>query len=429
MPDIRGALADIRTAIDNQAKALTGTISLLADDPSIPEDRKAELIIHLTSAICERTTALQPIPFADLFILSPIQVVMVLALSRVMGNTVTRQEALDLIGSVLKNMGTGVLATQGMLGLYKTAMPLLGRAVSMPMIYSSTAGLGYATKAILEARREGRKLASEEVLRAKRQGEERAKARRGTWTTEALTDEVDTWRNRMAQYDEYRTKMNGAQAQLEEVGAEMDSLRAEEGRLDRLMYSQGEVKSEFEAEMQQMNATLEQRNSELFQAEERRNSLLEQLAAAERDVAQIQERKRQSEQSIAEMLGEMERTTNLTPAELLESRSGVERKILEAQAKKDRIADEKAAILTGRFSDCYAWLSPSEPALRAIAVLEGQALHSAEKAISKFQPATPGPANAPKPALDVRDGSLYIINERGEATIILQVNGGASPSV
>jgi len=423
LPDIRSALTDIKTAIDNQAKALTGTINLLADDPSIPEGRKAELIIHLTSAICERTTALQPIPFADLFILSPIQVVMVLSLSRVMGNTVTRQEALDLIGSVLKNMGAGVLATQGMLGLYKTAMPLLGRAVSMPMIYASTAGIGYASKAILEGRREGRKLSSEEVLKAKRQGEERAKARRSSWTTEALTDEIDTWRNRMAQYDEYRTKMSAAQARLEEARTEIEALEVEEQNLDRLMYSQGEVKSEFEAEVEQMNAALEQQNSELFQAEERRNNLLEQLAGVERDIAGIQERRKQSEQSIADMLARMERTTNLTPAEILESKAGVDRKVLEAQARRDRVMDERVVILAERFSECYAWLSPTEPALRALASMEVKALHDAEKATSGFQPAAPGAANATKPALDLKDGSLCIVNEKGEAAVIAQSAG------
>ena len=410
MPGVRSALTDIKNAIENQAKALTGTINLVAEDPSIPEDRKAELVIHLTSAICERTTALQPIPFADFFILSPIQVVMVLALSRVMGNTVTRQEALELIGSVLKNMGAGVLATQGMLGLYKTAMPLLGRAVTMPLIYASTAGLGYASKAILEARRDGRKLTSEEVLRAKRQGEERAKSKRGSWTTDALTDEIDLWRNRMAQYDEYRTKMSGAQARILEIEAEVAGLEAEDQQIERLLYSQDEVKAEFQACAQQVGATLEQQNSELFQAEQRRQGLLDQLAVVESEINEIQERRKQTEQSVAGILGRMQHASNVTPVAMLESKAGVERKIHEANARKSQVLDERASILAERLENCYAWLRPTEAALKALAALDDEALHDTEKSISDVQPPVPVPTS---PVLDVKDRCLCVIDERG----------------
>lgn len=67
--------------INAKSQSLWQTLDALIKDPSIPEQNKLNIIIHLTALTCA-LVAVQPIPFADLFILSPIQVVMVIALSQ-----------------------------------------------------------------------------------------------------------------------------------------------------------------------------------------------------------------------------------------------------------------------------------------------------------------------------------------------------------
>src|SRR5579862_9579908 len=66
----------------------TGELLLqIAEDPSIAENEKLTLIIHATALICT-IMALQPIPGVDVFILMPIQVASVMAMSHVMSDPI-----------------------------------------------------------------------------------------------------------------------------------------------------------------------------------------------------------------------------------------------------------------------------------------------------------------------------------------------------
>jgi hypothetical protein len=52
--------------IRKEKRKLTFLLDNIIEDPSIPQKKKTEMIIHSTSLLCA-IVAVQPIPFADLF--------------------------------------------------------------------------------------------------------------------------------------------------------------------------------------------------------------------------------------------------------------------------------------------------------------------------------------------------------------------------
>ena len=61
----------LKYKIQEKAEELKYTLDLIIEEPSMSEELKSETIIHATALICA-IVAIQPLPFADLFILSPI---------------------------------------------------------------------------------------------------------------------------------------------------------------------------------------------------------------------------------------------------------------------------------------------------------------------------------------------------------------------
>ncbi|MDP2859133.1 MAG: hypothetical protein Q8P50_14305, partial [Bacillota bacterium] len=77
--------------------------------------------------------------------------------------------------------------------------------------------------------------------------------------------------------------------------------------------------------------------------------------------------------------------------------------------------------------NCYAWIRPTEAALKALSALDDEALHDAEKRISDAQPpAVPAPVMA---VLDVRDGRLCVIDERGIEKTVAQLDSDRDAAV
>lgn len=73
MGDAEDPALDTREKLKQDKAKVLQTFNLIVDDPSIPVDDKVRAIINLTALTCA-VVAIQPIPFADFFILTPIQV-------------------------------------------------------------------------------------------------------------------------------------------------------------------------------------------------------------------------------------------------------------------------------------------------------------------------------------------------------------------
>ncbi|MCM3763877.1 YcjF family protein [Neobacillus niacini] len=183
------------------------TLSGITEDPSIPVDKKCNIIIHATALVCA-LVAIQPIPFADLFVLTPIQVIMVIFLSRAMGNPLGENKAKEMVIYIVGVVGWGVLAQQVVLGLYKTILPFMGALTSMPLVYAATYGLGYASKTILEARSKDQKISETELKRISKLAAEKAKKEQKNINKDSILKELESWKEKGLKYQQYKEQVN-----------------------------------------------------------------------------------------------------------------------------------------------------------------------------------------------------------------------------
>jgi len=137
---------------NENSKKLSTIIDAVIQDPSINKSTKINLVIHATALICS-IIAVQPLPFADIMILTPVQLLMVTALNRILDNPFEKSKLNEILTSLLGVVGWGVLAQQVILGLYKTILPFAGGFTTIPLVYASTYALGMAAKTLIEAKK------------------------------------------------------------------------------------------------------------------------------------------------------------------------------------------------------------------------------------------------------------------------------------
>ncbi|HEX2988689.1 MAG TPA: DUF697 domain-containing protein [Chloroflexota bacterium] len=112
-------------------------------DPQSRKQRAAEA--RQISAIAAGAIAPMPIPFADIWTITPIQILMVRAIANIYGYglDVTTAKA------VLATVGGGWLGRQTFLALLKLGLPGFGEAASAGFAYFWTLGMGRAAEAYL----------------------------------------------------------------------------------------------------------------------------------------------------------------------------------------------------------------------------------------------------------------------------------------
>lgn len=168
MEDVRTKKLDIEKA----THLLKAAFFDIEEDNSISVDEKLKTIIHATSAVCAGI-AIQPIPFADFFILTPIQILMIVHMTKVIrkdflkkeksenSNIAFNQKSLDasnILVTITSALGVGIFAQQGIIGLYKTVLPFMGAITTIPLVYGTTFAIGSAAKMVIYARLQGENL-------------------------------------------------------------------------------------------------------------------------------------------------------------------------------------------------------------------------------------------------------------------------------
>lgn len=144
-------------------------------------EEKVSQITHITCAACAGV-AVQPIPFADIFILTPIQAYMGSRIAAIRGVPVSESEASDVIKEILGVIGMGFAAQQIAIGIWKALIPGAGGFMTIPIVY----GLSYAIMRVMDAyfaaKAARRKLTPDEIKsiwrNAKTEGEKHGEAHR-----------------------------------------------------------------------------------------------------------------------------------------------------------------------------------------------------------------------------------------------------------
>lgn len=144
----------------------------IENDDSITVDEKVNTIIHTTSTVCAMI-AIQPIPFADALILTPIQMAMILHMTNIIRKDALKKEKNDnkefcydkkslepanILTTIAAATGVGLAAQQGIIGLYKTVIPFLSAITTIPMVYATTFAIGSVAKKIIDARLRGEEI-------------------------------------------------------------------------------------------------------------------------------------------------------------------------------------------------------------------------------------------------------------------------------
>ncbi len=136
--------------LQNSKKGLLEKISSYLEskilDKDLSDDQKAHKIIILTSCLCA-VIATQPLPFADIFILTPIQIIMAGLLSKIRDKRSHENEtAGKRIKELVEDIGLivmgGQLAQYIAIGLYKIGLPFLGGFMTIPLVFGLTYGMG-----------------------------------------------------------------------------------------------------------------------------------------------------------------------------------------------------------------------------------------------------------------------------------------------
>ena len=112
----------------------------------ISQEEKIHQLIIIGSSVSS-VVATQPIPFADIFILSPIQVYIGTRIGAVRGFKLSEKETKDLIIEISGVVGLGFLAQQTILAIYKIGLPFIAGFTTIPLVFAAT----YAICKVMDA--------------------------------------------------------------------------------------------------------------------------------------------------------------------------------------------------------------------------------------------------------------------------------------
>lgn len=147
----------------------------------LTDDQKVNQVIVVFSSICAGV-AVQPIPFADFFLLTPIQAYMGTRISAIRGLPLSEKEVGEVLKEIAGVVGLGLLAQQLAIGTYKTFVPFLAGFTTIPLVFGLSYGIGKVMDLYFIGRAKGKRMSPDEIRKAwakahkegKKKGKERA---------------------------------------------------------------------------------------------------------------------------------------------------------------------------------------------------------------------------------------------------------------
>jgi len=137
----------------------------------ISDDEKVKKTIRFFGIVCA-ATAIQPIPFADIFVLTPIQAYMGTRIAKIRGYDFSISQVYKEILGVI---GMAYMFQQGVIGLYKLGLPFLGAFTTMPLVFALTFAGGKMMDLYFVSKTKGKDLSKEELLKAFKESRKKAK--------------------------------------------------------------------------------------------------------------------------------------------------------------------------------------------------------------------------------------------------------------
>jgi len=202
-----------KNIITENKNKLQAIVDAVVQDPSIDKVLKVRLIIHATALTCA-IIAVQPIPFADIFILSPIQLIMVTALNKILGNPFEKSSLKEILTSLLGVIGWGTLAQHIIISIYKAIIPAVSGFTTIPLVYAATYALGIGAKILIEARKKDQTITDRELKRAIEQAKKEAKTSQKKLTVKSAVEQISQLFSNAKEYNEYKDDLLSLNKQI-----------------------------------------------------------------------------------------------------------------------------------------------------------------------------------------------------------------------
>lgn len=162
-------------------------------DPQLSREENVDEVIK-SAALLSGAIAVEPIPFADMLLITPVQAKMVLHIGKIYGFDITTERALEIVQELGVTLAYGFAARQVMRGLAKMALPLIGGLITAPAVYGWTFALGRLAQNYFERRYAG--LPFEKTDRTRVIQEAKSQTRRVLPSAQDFTDLASELRRR-----------------------------------------------------------------------------------------------------------------------------------------------------------------------------------------------------------------------------------------
>lgn len=164
--------------LDKVKEKIRTEVSEIENRTDLTKEEKVEKICIIFGTFCGATAA-QPIPFADIFVLTPIQAYMGKKIADIHGYDISEQGATEIFKELAGLVGLGLLSQQLVIGAYKTFIPFLGAITTIPIVFGLTYGMGKVMNYYFKAKVKGEKISKENIREifkeAKKRGQKMGK--------------------------------------------------------------------------------------------------------------------------------------------------------------------------------------------------------------------------------------------------------------
>ncbi|GAA5533282.1 DUF697 domain-containing protein [Deinococcus metallilatus] len=123
-------------------------------DPDLTREENVEEVIR-SAALLSGAIAVEPVPFADILLITPVQAKMVLHIGKIYGFDITPDRAKEIVQELGATVAYGMVARQVMRGVAKLALPIIGGLITAPAVYGWTFALGRVAQNYFERKRQG----------------------------------------------------------------------------------------------------------------------------------------------------------------------------------------------------------------------------------------------------------------------------------
>ncbi len=151
--------------IDRALAKLKREVLDIEQRTDLSDDEKVRQIIVIFSSLCAGV-AVQPIPFADFFLLTPIQAYMGTRISAIRGLPLGEKDIREILTEIAGVVGLGLLAQQLALGAYKTFVPFLAGFTTIPLVFGLSYAMGQVMDSYLIHRAKGQRMSKDQIREA-----------------------------------------------------------------------------------------------------------------------------------------------------------------------------------------------------------------------------------------------------------------------